>query len=365
MRLMISGGGTGGHIYPALALIRRLQERKLLDAIQYVGTPNGLESRIVPAADIPFSTIELQGFNRRNLFANFRTVDLFLKAVHKAKAMVREFQPDIVIGTGGYVSSALVYAAAREHIPTMIHEQNSIAGVTNKFLAHYVDKILIAFPDAADQFRQKDKIVLVGNPRAQEVAGLQPNARLADFQLSPNRSTVLIFGGSRGAAPINEAVLSALAEFGSQSYQVLFVTGNVHYQNVLDQLGDKAVPNNVKIVPYVDDMPAILPDVTLLVGRAGATSIAEITALGIPSILIPSPYVTHNHQTKNASSMAQAGAAVMLPETALTDKTLLNAITAIMGDDDRQAKMKKATLALGHPHASDDIIQLMQDLIQA
>ncbi|MFT8842420.1 MAG: undecaprenyldiphospho-muramoylpentapeptide beta-N-acetylglucosaminyltransferase [Schleiferilactobacillus harbinensis] len=364
MRVMISGGGTGGHIYPALALIKRLQERQLLDAVMYVGIPKGLESRIVPAAGIPFETIELQGFRRRLTWDNVHTVTLFIQAVRRAKQMVRDFKPDIVIGTGGYVSSAIVYAAARAHVPTMIHEQNSIAGVTNKFLAHYVDKILIAFPDAAGQFKhQQQKIALVGNPRAQEVAGLQPNDRLSEFALSPDRSTVLVFGGSRGAAPINNAVIEAVPDFAGQSYQVLFVTGNAHYEAVTAKLAAIKVPGNVKVVPYIDNMPAILPDITLLVGRAGATSIAEITALGIPSILVPSPYVTHNHQTKNAQSMASTGAAVLLPESDLTGKSLLNAITVIMGDDDRQKKMHTATLALGHPQASDDIIAIMQDLI--
>ncbi|WP_040534153.1 undecaprenyldiphospho-muramoylpentapeptide beta-N-acetylglucosaminyltransferase [Schleiferilactobacillus shenzhenensis] len=364
MRVIVSGGGTGGHIYPALALIKRLQERQLLDAVLYVGTPKGLESRIVPAANIPFETITLQGFKRKLTWDNVHTVQLFLQAVRRAKAIVKEFQPDVVIGTGGYVSSAIVYAAAKAHVPTLIHEQNSVAGITNKFLGHYVDRILIAFPEVADQFKhEQNKIMLVGNPRAQEVAGLAPNERLNEFGLVPGRATVLIFGGSRGAAPINQAVSEAIPEFAGQSYQVLFVTGNAHFQAVTEKLAGVKIPGNVKVVPYVDNMPAILPDVTLLVGRAGATSIAEITALGIPSILIPSPYVTHNHQVKNAQALAASGAAVVLPESDLTGKSLLNAITVIMGDDDRQKRMHTATLALGHPHAADDIITIMQSLM--
>ncbi|WP_179395266.1 undecaprenyldiphospho-muramoylpentapeptide beta-N-acetylglucosaminyltransferase [Lacticaseibacillus absianus] len=360
MRLMISGGGTGGHIYPALALIQRLQERGDLDAVLYVGTERGLESRIVPSADIPFETLALQGFKRKLTADNFRTVALFLESQKKAKRLIADFRPDVVVGTGGYVSAGLLYAATRKHVPTVIHEQNSVAGVTNKFLAHFVDKVAITFPEVAASFPAK-KVVITGNPRAQQVAGLKPNDRLADFGLDPHKRTLLIFGGSRGAPKINQAALDALPAFGQADFQTLFVTGNANYGKVKPSLHQ--LPANVKVVPYVDDMPSILPDISLVVGRSGATSLAELTALGLPSVLIPSPNVTHNHQFVNAKALADAGAALMITEPEI-DTHFAQTIIDLMDDDARLVRMTRAALGLGTPDASDQLIAVLQSVIK-
>jgi len=193
MRIIVSGGGTGGHIYPAMALIKRLKERDLIDDVLYVGTEKGLESKIVKNAGLNFKTIEIQGFKRRLTLENVKTVQLFLSSIRKSRKIIKEFKPDIVVGTGGYVSSAIVYAAHTMHIPTVIHEQNTIAGVTNKFLAHFVDKIAIAFTEATDQFSEKKKIVFTGNPRAQEVVNIQKNDRLKEFDLAADKDTVMIY----------------------------------------------------------------------------------------------------------------------------------------------------------------------------
>ncbi len=359
MRVIVSGGGTGGHIYPALALIEQLQKRDLLSDVLYIGTKRGLESRIVPKAKIPFDTIELQGFKRSLSLENVKTVAEFIKGLRKAKKILREFKPDVVVGTGGYVSGAILFEAARLHIPTVIHEQNSVAGVTNRFLARYVDKIGIAFPEVAASFPAQ-KVVAVGNPRAQQVAGLRPNDRLADFGLDPKRRTLLIFGGSRGAPMINKAAVNALPAFGQAGFQTLFVTGRRHFDTIQAEVGE--LPANVKVVPYVDDMPAILPDIALVIGRSGATSIAELTALGIPAILIPSPNVTGNHQFINAASLNKAGAALVIPETALDDQFAAQ-VVALMQDDARLVEMTRAAKQLGVPDAADRLIALMQAAI--
>lgn len=360
MRIAISGGGTGGHIYPALALIEQLKKRDLLDDVMYVGTQRGLESRIVPAAGIPFKTVELQGFKRSLSLTNIKTVTLFLTSISKAKRILKDFKPDVVVGTGGYVSAALVYAATRMHIPTVIHEQNSVAGVTNKFLARFVDKIAIAFPEVASAF-PKAKIVVTGNPRAQQVAGLKPNDRLTEFGLSGAKRTLLIFGGSRGAPRINEAAVAAIPTFGQADFQTLFVTGRVHYDSVRQTL-PQPLPSNVKVVPYIDDMPAILPDVSLVIGRSGATSIAELTALGLPSVLIPSPNVTGNHQFINANSLAKKGAAIVIKEEALNAQ-FVQTVTRLMNDASALSAMAQAAKALGVPDASDRLIAVLQQVI--
>lgn len=364
IRIIVSGGGTGGHIYPAMALIKRLKERDLIEDVLYVGTEKGLESKIVKNAGIDFKTIEVQGFRRKLSLDNVKTVQLFLSSIRKSKKIVKEFKPDIVIGTGGYVCGAVVYAAHALHIPTVIHEQNSIAGVTNKFLAHFVDKVAIAFTEAADQFSEKKKIVFTGNPRAQEVVNIKPNDRLKEFNLAADKDTVMIFGGSRGAKPINQAVIETLDRFEKTDYQVLFVTGRVHYDNVIKSIDSKYLNSaNISVLPYIDNMPEILPDIKLIVGRSGATSIAEITALGIPAIFVPSPYVTHDHQTKNAMSVSKVGAAKLIPEAELTSDKLFQEVNDIMSDAAVQQEMSDNSKKIGVPDAADRLIKVLTGLV--
>lgn len=361
MRLLISGGGTGGHIYPALALIDTLKKDDDSSTFLYVGTNRGLESKIVPNAGIDFKTIEIQGFKRSLSLQNFKTIYLFLKSVHEAKKIIKEFKPDVVVGTGGYVCGAVVYAASQMHIPTFIHEQNSIAGVTNKFLSHFVDKIGICFEAARKEFPSQ-KVVFTGNPRAQQVANIKPTGRLAELGLSENKKTVLVFGGSRGARRINEATIESFSLFNTDEFQVLFVTGSIYYEKIKNELGEKEL-KNIVIKPYIQDMPAILPEIDLIVGRSGATSLAEITVLGIPSILIPSPNVTHDHQTYNARSLADIDAAIMIKEDSLSGKTLSAEVNKLMKDDERRSKIAKEAKKAGIPDSSKRIEKVLTELI--
>lgn len=362
MRLLVSGGGTGGHIYPALALINEVKQKDPTSEILYVGTNKGLESRIVPKAGINFKTIRIQGFKRSLSLENFKTIYLFLKSVLDSRKIIKAFKPDIVVGTGGYVCGSVVFAASQMGIPTVIHEQNSVAGVTNKFLSHFVDKIAICFDDVRSDFPKK-KIIFTGNPRAQQVAHIKRQNRLKDYGLSDDCPTVLIFGGSRGAEGINESVLDAAIHFKGQPYQVLFVTGQVHYDKIVSQAKSKNIPKNVVIKPYISNMPEILPEIDLIVGRAGATSLAEITALGIPSILIPSPYVTANHQTKNALSLVNRNAAVMIPESQLSGQKLSDEVNRLMNDFSKRKQMAINASKVGVRDATDRLFNVLKDLI--
>ncbi|GAK47185.1 UDP-N-acetylglucosamine-dolichyl-phosphate N-acetylglucosamine phosphotransferase [Secundilactobacillus oryzae JCM 18671] len=361
MRLMISGGGTGGHIYPALALINDLKKHDTNAEVLFVGSNRGLESQIVPKQGIDFEAMEIQGFKRSLSLQNFKTVYLFLKSVKRAKQLIKTFKPDVVVGTGGYVSGAVVYAAAKMHIPTMIHEQNSVVGITNKFLARYVDKIAINFDDARAQFPEA-KVVKTGNPRAQEMAETVSHFKWSDIGLSDDKQTVLIFGGSQGALKLNRAVVAGMHELADRQYQVLFVTGPKRYDEVMLQLNSVDLRGNVLVKPYIDGMPELLPKVDLIVSRAGATSIAEITALGIPAILIPSPYVTADHQTKNAMSVVNAGAAKMLTEEQLNADTLIETIDSLMLDDKEREMMGKASKATGNPKAADEMLAVLESI---
>ncbi|KRL01418.1 undecaprenyldiphospho-muramoylpentapeptide beta-N-acetylglucosaminyltransferase [Liquorilactobacillus capillatus DSM 19910] len=344
-----------------MALIDAVKKKQPSSEILYVGTHKGLENKIVPDAGIPFKTIRIQGFKRSLSLENLKTVYLFLKSVHTAKKILKEFKPDVVVGTGGFVCGAVVYAAARMKIPTFIHEQNSVAGVTNKFLSHFVDKIGISFTAAADNF-PAEKVVFTGNPRAQQVAGMKSSNRLKDYGLSPTKKTVLVFGGSRGAKRINEATVEAFPLLAGKDYQVLFVTGSVHFNKIKDMIGQNK-PSNVVVEPYIPDMPSILPEISCIVGRAGATSLAEITALGIPSILVPSPYVTNDHQTHNAQSLVNAHAAEMIKEADLNGKSLAQLIDKLMSDSKMQEVMRKNAKKAGTTDAADRITNLLEQLI--
>ncbi|ALC91077.1 UDP-diphospho-muramoylpentapeptide beta-N-acetylglucosaminyltransferase [Bacillus sp. FJAT-18017] len=362
MKIAISGGGTGGHIYPALALVREIQKKDPDAEFLYIGTEKGLESTLVPRENIPFASIHITGFKRKLSFENIKTVLRFLTGVQKSKTILKEFKPDIVIGTGGYVCGPVVYAASKLKIPTVIHEQNSIPGLTNKFLSRYVNKIAICFEEAASFF-PKEKVVFTGNPRASEVLGRDGIKGRLSTGLKLGMPAVLIFGGSRGARPINEAVVQSLGEFASKPYQVLYVTGDVHYEDVRKEAELLGSPDNVIIKPFIHNMPDVLAGIDLVVSRAGATTLAELTSLGIPAILIPSPYVTNNHQEKNALSLSDKGAAVLLAEKELSGKKLVSTIDSITLNKEKLTAMAKEARKLGVQDAAERLYKVMRELV--
>lgn len=364
MRIVLSGGGTGGHIYPALALMNRIKEKYPDSEFLYVGTERGLESTIVPKAGVAFRSVKIQGLRRSLSPENLKTVYLMFKSISDSKKIIKAFKPDVVIGTGGYVCAPVLYAASKLGIPAIIHEQNSVAGVTNKFLSRFVDRICICFEDArADFAAYPEKIVFTGNPRAQEVASLKESADLKEYGLKEDLPTVLIFGGSRGAAKLNQSFVSAYPLFKNKPYQVLLATGEVHYEKVEQQIS--ALPDrldNIRILPYVHDMPKLFKRTDLIVSRSGATTLTEVMALGLPSILIPSPYVTNNHQQKNAESLVKNRAAEMILEKDLHAQTLFEAIDNLMMHEAARKEMAFQAKRMGITDASDRIIEVIMDL---
>lgn len=360
MKVLLSGGGTGGHIYPALALTRQLKKEVSDVEFLYVGTENGLESKIVPDNDVPFETIDIQGFTRALTMDNFKTISKFLKGIRDSKKIIKKFQPDVVIGTGGYVCAPVVYAASRMKIPTIIHEQNSVPGLANKFLARFVDAIAISFEAAASYFSDyKDKIVLTGNPRAQEVASVEYEPVLEDYGLDSSKPTLLIFGGSRGAKRINDTFLESSSDLSQKRYQTLFVSGRAHYEDYERELFKKGLDNRVQITPYIDNMPQVFTNVDLVVCRSGATTLAELTAMGKASILIPSPNVTNDHQTVNANSLVDNKAALLLKEDELTSETFIKNVDKVMTDDEFRQSIENQAEKMGIPDASSRLIQLI------
>jgi UDP-N-acetylglucosamine--N-acetylmuramyl-(pentapeptide) pyrophosphoryl-undecaprenol N-acetylglucosamine transferase len=363
MNIVVSGGGTGGHIYPALALIREIKKESKDTSFLYIGTEKGLESRLVTRENIPFKSIHITGFKRSVSFENVKTIMRFFKGVRESKRMLKEFKADVVIGTGGYVCGPVVYAATKLGIPTIIHEQNSVPGLTNKFLSRYVDRIAICFEEARTFFPDH-KVVLTGNPRASEVLHQDRIKGRISTGLSVEDPVVLIVGGSRGARPINEAVLKSLSQLGGKPYQVLYVTGDVHYDEVKKEVELIGNPKNVVIKPFIHNMPEVLAGTDLTVARAGATTLAELTSLGIPSILIPSPYVTNNHQEKNARALSDHHAAKLLLEKDLNGQRLVEEIDRILLDEKKLNEMKKASTQLGIPDAAKRLYKLMKELVE-
>lgn len=363
MRILVSGGGTGGHIYPAIAFIKEVKKHQPDAEFLYIGTENGLEKSIVERENILFKSIEITGFRRKISFENIKTIMRFINGTTLSKKYIKEFKPDIVLGTGGYVCGPVVYAAAKLKIPTIIHEQNSVPGLTNKFLSKYVDRVALCFEEAGQYF-PKEKTVLTGNPRASEVIGNDGNKGKQSVGLDPSKKVVLIVGGSRGAKPINEAFIEVLPKVREKNYQVLYVTGDVHYEYVLKEVNKVGNPDNVIIKPFLHNMPEVLAGVDLVVARAGATTLAEITALGIPSILIPSPYVTNNHQEKNARALGDNGAAIVRLEKEMDGSTLLQDIDNVLLNEKTLAQMKQSSARLGIPTAANKLYDVMIQLIK-
>ena len=357
MKVIISAGGTGGHIYPALAIIRALKEKHKNIEILYIGTNDRMESKIVPKEKIRFLGLDMKGMNRKNPFANIKVISLLFKNINYLKKVIKEEKPDIVIGVGGYVTFPVIYAAKSCGVKTVIHEQNSIFGLTNKMLSRYVDAVFTSFKDTKP-YLKNTKVIFTGNPRSEEVEKI-PRASKKDYGLKENKKLVLIVMGSQGSQTVSDKFLSILPEFKNEDYEVLFVTGNAYY----DKFKDISV-SNVKIVPFLDNMLGVLKFSDVIVSRAGASMIAEITTCGIPSVLIPSPYVTANHQEKNAKSLESAGASILLKEDALNTKNLKDSINSILKDSKVYDKMVMENKKLGVEKCATKIVLEIEKILK-
>ncbi|TCS94626.1 undecaprenyldiphospho-muramoylpentapeptide beta-N-acetylglucosaminyltransferase [Hazenella coriacea] len=363
-RILFSGGGTGGHIYPALAIARAVKKRYPDVEIAYIGTENGLESRIVPKeGHIRFLTVEIQGFRRSISWDNVNTIKMFLSAVHRSKQYIKEFRPDVVVGTGGYVSGPALYAAHKLGIPTLIHEQNVVLGLTTKFLSRFVDVVAISLEESQKYLSRAQSIVFTGNPRATEV--VHANAAIGRQSLgisNPHQPIILLFGGSRGAKAINEAVLEMVPSMKEMPHvQFVYVTGEVHYQAIRSKIDPHAC-SNLAVYPFIYNMPDVLAATYLAVGRAGASTLAELTSLGLPSILIPSPYVTNNHQEANAHWLEEQGASRMLLESECNGENLWREVKDLIENSEIHHAMSEAARRLGRPQAAEIIVDELEKI---
>lgn len=359
-RILISGGGTGGHIFPALSIANAIKRRTDAE-ILFVGADNRMEMEKVPAAGYEIIGLPVAGFNRRNLFKNFAVLLRLFKSIHKARKIVRDFKPDIAIGVGGYASGPTLKAAQRAGVPTLIQEQNSYAGVTNKLLASGARRICVAY-DGMERFFPADRIVLTGNPvRKNLLEGSRDKsqARLS-FGLDPDKPTVLVVGGSLGALTLNESLEKGLRTLIDNGIQVIWQTGR-NFGNRA-QTAAKGLQGAV-ITQFISDMGAAYAAADLVVSRAGAGSISELQLLGKPCVLVPSPNVAEDHQTKNALALADRRAAIMVRDAEAREK-LINVILELMADPHRLAAMGANISVMAKCDADEHIVDQIMAIIE-
>ncbi len=334
-RILISGGGTGGHIFPALSIANALKRR--LDAdILFVGAENRMEMEKVPAAGYPIKGLPVAGFDRKRLWRNVGVLLKLRKSIGMAKKIVRDFQPDIAIGVGGYCSGPTLKAAQKAGVPTLLQEQNSYAGVTNKLLAKKAAKICVAY-DGMERFFPADRIIKTGNPVRKDLTERARDRKAAreSFGLDPERPTLLIVGGSLGALTLNESLEAGLKELSSHGIQVIWQTG----KNFGDR-GLKAAKGlkGVVVTNFITDMASAYAAADLVVSRAGAGSISELELLGKPCVLVPSPNVAEDHQTKNALALSERDAAVLVTDAEAREQ-LVPTVLKLMGEPEKLKKM--------------------------
>lgn len=318
MKIAITAGGTGGHIFPALAIINKIKSHDKNSKFLYFGTTDRMEKDIIPEKGIPYIGIQMKGLNRKNILKNITVLKIYLAAIKKAEVELKKFKPDIVIGVGGYITAPVLVAANHLGIKTIIHEQNSIPGVSNKLLSHFVNKICVSFKESESYFPKK-KTIYTGNPRSEEILSMEKGKR-EDFGFNRKSKFIILVMGSLGSLTMTKKMKELIPSFKDKDYQVLVVTGKNYY----DDYKDVKTPTNVKIVPFYD--AKYMKDADLIITRSGASTIAEVTALLLPSVMIPSPYVTHNHQYKNAKALEDKKACKILEEKDFCKENLLSLI---------------------------------------
>ncbi len=357
MRVVISAGGTGGHIYPALAIINKIKENEPDSEFVYIGTHNRMEKDIIPKHNIPFESIEIYGFNRKNLLKNFKTLNCYFKALKKCKKIIKDFKPDVVIGVGGYVTVPVIYSAKKLGIKTFIHEQNSIPGKANIYLSKYVDMIGVSFKSSIKHFPEY-KTIFTGNPCGENALKIK-EADKKTFGLNNNKKLILVVMGSLGSSRVNELLVKTMSSFNNKNYEILFVTGKDDY----DRMKKEKFPMNVKTVPYIENMASIMKKTDLIVSRAGASTLSEIISLKIPSILIPSPYVPNNHQFKNAKDLINKKAALLIEEKDLKGDILVRTIDSVINDDLKLKEISNNLREFDVPNSASVIYENITKLV--
>ena len=360
MKILFAGGGTAGHINPAISVADYTKSMDPEFKALFIGTQRGLETKLVPKAGYNIEYIDIEGFSRRNMLKNVSVAKKLITSVARCKKIIKEFKPDCVVCTGGYVSGPVAMAAKAMKVPSMIHEQNVYPGLTVKGAQKYVNYLALSFEETKNFMSAKEKCVVTGNPIRSEI--LSADKDMARAKLGIDKPFVLVFGGSLGANAINEAVLGMLPKICEEGkFSLLFGTGDRNYESIMQKVKDSGIEltEDVKIVSYIDNMAECMAAADVVVSRAGAITVSEIAALAKPSILIPSPNVVRNHQEQNAREFVKNGAADMITEDKLTSEALYKKISDMVSDRDGLEKMSHNLRAL----AKTDALERIYDLI--
>ncbi|MBD9008951.1 MAG: undecaprenyldiphospho-muramoylpentapeptide beta-N-acetylglucosaminyltransferase [Clostridiales bacterium] len=368
MKVLFSGGGTAGHINPALAIANHLKDVCGELEAHFVGTAEGLEVGLIPRSGYPLDLIKVHGFERKLSFGTFKTAFELPAAVAASKRIIKKFKPDIVVGTGGYVCGPVLYAAAKMKIPTFVHESNAFPGITVKILSKYVDEVAVGIDAARKYLPNAKKVVHTGNPVRPEILNVDSFAARRRLRLD-SRPFIVIFGGSLGARDFNAAMADWICSVAkSGKYNILMGTGKLNqYEKVMKRFLDSGINLNdfpdIKVSEYIYDMDIAMNAADLVVSRAGASTLAELTAIGKPAVLVPSPYVTDNHQEHNARAIESGGGARVILESELNVEKIDSVIREITDNPAKLAEMRRASAEMGVPDSADIISREILNLV--
>jgi UDP-N-acetylglucosamine--N-acetylmuramyl-(pentapeptide) pyrophosphoryl-undecaprenol N-acetylglucosamine transferase len=361
MRVIISGGGTGGHIFPAISIAKKIEKIMPMAEILFVGADGRMEMEKVPAAGYKIIGLPVTGMKRGFNLKNISVLLKLFRSLKMAKKIISNFKPDVVVGVGGYASGPILYQATKMGIPTVIQEQNSFAGLTNKILSKKVNKICVAY-DGMEKYFPENKIVKTGNPIREEIIKLAHTRMdgIEKFNLNPNLKTVLVIGGSLGARTINLSVSNSLNMLNQYNIQIIWQTGKNYFNTAkMQSLGYK----NVRVHEFIYEMDLAYATADLIISRAGAITISELCQLGKPAILIPSPNVAEDHQTKNAMALVQVDAAVMMTDDEAIGSLMVTALD-ILEDEKKMATLSKNIKKLAIPNATELIVKEVLSIVK-
>ena len=355
LRVIVSGGGTGGHIFPAVSLANAIKSQHPEAEILFVGAEGRMEMQRVPAAGYPIKALPICGFDRKHLWKNVAVLFKILKSRRLARRIIKDFRPMAAVGVGGYASGPTLNMAEAMGIPTLIQEQNSYAGVTNKLLAKRADKICVAY-EGMERFFPKEKIILTGNPVRQGLLECKRSREeiLQGFGFRPDRKTVLLMGGSLGARTLNESVMGNLSLIGESGVQFIWQTGGYYFPQLKERLKQAGKPDNLFVTDFISRMDEAYAAADLVISRAGASSISELCLLGKPAILVPSPNVAEDHQTKNAMALVDKDAALCVTDAEAVDKLIALAL-ATVADESRLDRLSRNIKKLAFADSADRI----------
>jgi UDP-N-acetylglucosamine--N-acetylmuramyl-(pentapeptide) pyrophosphoryl-undecaprenol N-acetylglucosamine transferase len=364
LKVLIAGGGTGGHINPGLAIAKYIKLKEPQAEITFVGTQKGLETKLVPREGFTLETITVRGFKRKISIDTVLAVKELIQSFFEASGLIKKLKPDIVIGTGGYVCGPVLYVAAKKGIPTLIHESNAFPGVTNRILARYVKHVAISFKDSEKYFKNKKNLIHTGNPIRQELLNSNRTEVLKQLDTVQGKPLIVVMGGSRGARKINETVASMLNDKFKGEFNLIFATGEAQFDVINSSIKiDDQYKKYAKVVPYIYDVDKVYAASDLMICRSGAITISELQMMGIPSILIPSPYVTANHQEHNARSLERDGGAVVILENELNADILYEKICTLISNKDLLKKMSESATKNSMPDAVEKIYALLKEMM--